>query len=137
MHHPRRVVPKTSKYPHTNLQQTANNSIQVQPTTKSVIQRLLHIYNKKTGKKETLKTLLNNQLTRPIWQKAASNEYGRLMDGNNTNMLGTNTMKPVTLQEIPKNCKITYGTMVCDHRPLKSEPNRCRLVVGGDRLTYV
>ena len=26
--------------------------------------------------------------------------------------------------------------MVCDHRPLKLEPNRCRLVVGGDRLTY-
>ena len=26
--------------------------------------------------------------------------------------------------------------MVCDHRPLKSESNRCRLVVGGDHLIY-
>ena len=26
--------------------------------------------------------------------------------------------------------------MVCDHRPLKSEPYRVRLTVGGDRLTY-
>ena len=26
--------------------------------------------------------------------------------------------------------------MVCDHRPLKTEPNRVRLTVGGDRLDY-
>ena len=58
------------------------------------------------------------------------------MNGNNTNVLGTKTMKPVTLHQIPKDCKITYGTMVCDYRPLKSEPNRCRLVVGGDRHTH-
>ena len=26
--------------------------------------------------------------------------------------------------------------MVCDHRPLKTEKYRCRLVVGGDKLPY-
>ena len=26
--------------------------------------------------------------------------------------------------------------MVCDYRPLKSDPNRVRLTVGGDRLDY-
>ena len=29
---------------------------------------------------------------------------------------------------------ITYARIVCDYRPLKSEPNRTRLTVGGDRL---
>ena len=32
--------------------------------------------------------------------------------------------------------KITYATIVCDHRPLKHEQWRCRLVVGGDKLFY-
>ena len=37
---------------------------------------------------------------------------------------------------IPKDRKITYATFVCDHQPLKPEPNRTRLVVGGDQLEY-
>ena len=101
-----------------------------------MINRLLHIYNKTTGKKETLKSLLNNQLTRSTWNRASSNKYGRLMNGNDDGIKGTKTMEPIALSAIPNDCKITYGTMACDHRPLKSEQNRCRLVVGGDRLTY-
>ena len=32
--------------------------------------------------------------------------------------------------------KTTYASFVCDHRPLKTEPWRVRIVVGGDKLTY-
>ena len=38
--------------------------------------------------------------------------------------------------DIPHSKKVTYASMVCDYRPLKSEPHRCRLVVGGDKLPY-
>ena len=31
--------------------------------------------------------------------------------------------------------KVSYASFVCDHRPLKSEQWRERLVVGGDKLT--
>ena len=31
---------------------------------------------------------------------------------------------------------MTYGNFVCDYRPLKTEPNRVRLTVGGDKLDY-
>jgi len=31
---------------------------------------------------------------------------------------------------------VTYGRIVCDFRPNKSEPNRTRLMVGGDRINY-
>ena len=31
---------------------------------------------------------------------------------------------------------MTYGNFVCDHRPLKTEPLRVRLTVGGDKLEY-
>ena len=131
-----RVIPKSRRHAHSVLKQRANSTIQVRPIAQSLLKRLLHIYNKITGKKETLKSLLNNELTRPTWEKASSNEYGRLMTGNDAGVKGTTTMQPIALTDIPTDCKITYGTMVCDHRPLKSEPNRCRLVVGGDRLTY-
>eukprot|EP00957_Ditylum_brightwellii_P175481 13360035-Ditylum_brightwellii.AAC.1 len=30
----------------------------------------------------------------------------------------------------------TYGSIVCDHRPQKADPNQARLVVGGDQVEY-
>ena len=38
--------------------------------------------------------------------------------------------------QIPPHKKVTYASFVCDHRPLKSEPWKVRLVVGGDKLSY-
>ena len=127
---------RTTMHPHMRLKHCAKTSPNVKPYASSIICRLLHIYNKQTGKKETLRSLLKNAMTNPIWTKASSNEYGRLMNGNEAGILGTNTMEPIALHDIPAHRQVTYGSMVCDHRPLKKEPNRCRLVVGGDRLTY-
>ncbi len=45
-------------------------------------------------------------------------------------------MEPIVRHKVPADNQITYGFMVCDHKPLRKEPNRCQLVVGGDRLTY-
>ena len=94
-----------------------------------------HIYNK-DGKKETLKSLLQNPVTHDVWAKSSSNEYGRLLKGNKYGVTGTNTMTPCALTDIPKNKCVTYGTVVCDHRPNKTEEFRSRLVVGGDKLPY-
>ena len=99
-------------------------------------QLMFHIYNKKTGKKETVRSLLKNPETAIIWSKSASNEFGRLMKGNEAGIKGTNTMEPCHLHEIPSSKAITYGTIVCDERPQKSEMYRSRLVVGGDKLPY-
>ena len=32
--------------------------------------------------------------------------------------------------------KVTYGQYVCDHCHLKPEPNRVRIIVGGDKLIF-
>ena len=37
--------------------------------------------------------------------------------------------------QIPSNQEVTYASFVCDHRPLKLEQWRVRLVVGGDKLS--
>jgi hypothetical protein len=36
--------------------------------------------------------------------------------------------------EVPQNKKVTYANFICDYRPLKTEPHRVRLTVGGDKL---
>ena len=43
-------------------------------------------------------------------------------------------MSFVPKSSIPTDKIVTYACIVCDYRPLKSEPNRTRLTVGGDRL---
>ena len=51
-------------------------------------------------------------------------------------MTGTNTIFFVHIHEIPKDRKISYANFVCNYRPLKSEPYRVRLTIGGDKLEY-
>jgi hypothetical protein len=40
------------------------------------------------------------------------------------------------LKSITKDCKITYGKLVCNFKPNKAEKHWVRLPVGGDRLAY-
>ena len=65
------------------------------------------------------------------WNIALSNEWGRLAQGNKYGVMSTNTIEFVTSHQIPPNRDITYASFVCDHRPLKSEPWRDRIVAGG------
>ena len=47
-------------------------------------------------------------------------------------LLATNTIRFIVLSEVPSDRKLTYVSSVCGHCPLKTEPCRVRLVVGGD-----
>ena len=94
-----------------------------------------HIYNDTTGKRETIDSL-RASVNGSVWERALSNEWGRLADGNKYNVWATNTIEFIFRHEVPANRDVTYASFVCDHRPLKSEPWRVCIVVGGDRLTY-
>ena len=83
-----------------------------------------HIYNKETGKKETIETLRSGKDAH-IWDKAVSNEFGRLAQGNVHGVTATDTIEFISKKDIPHNKKVTYGSYRFDHRPLKPEPNRC------------
>ena len=37
---------------------------------------------------------------------------------------------------MPQGRAVTYANFILDHIPLKTEQNRVRLTVGGDKLTY-
>ncbi len=86
-----------------------------------------HIYNEKTGKRETIDSLLNSP-TRDVWIRAISNEWGRLAQGNNEGVVYQDAIDFISKNDVPKDRDITYAQFVCDHRPLKSEPWRVRIV---------
>jgi hypothetical protein len=92
-----------------------------------------HIYTDQ-GKKEMIDTLLNGT-NGPTWITSLSNEFGRLSQGHDS-VIGTDTIDYIHLSEVPSDNKVTYGNFICDYRPLKSEPYRVRLTVGGDKLPY-
>ena len=94
-----------------------------------------HVYNKHTGVRETIDTLLQGD-SRTIWSNALSNEWDRLADGKLNSVTPTHTIRFIKESEIPKGRKVTYGNFVCDIRPFKEEPNRVRLTVGGEKLEY-
>jgi hypothetical protein len=93
-----------------------------------------HIFDS-TGKKETIDTLLagTNSI---IWDRALSNEFGRLAQGIANRVTATDTIDFIPKSDVPSHKTVTYGNFICDHRPLKTEEHRVRLTVGGDKLPY-
>ena len=89
----------------------------------------MHIYDK-LGRKQSLDSLLFGT-NAAIWMTSMSNEIGRLAQGNKRGLKSTDTIKFIHKDQVPKGQLVTYTAFTCDHRPLKSETHRIRLVVGG------
>ena len=88
------------------------------------------------GRKQTLDNLLASDDGPTKWIPALSNEWSRLAQGNFSGVESTDTIDFISLSQVPSNKKVTYATFACDHRPLKEEKWRIRIVVGGDKLEY-
>ena len=71
-----------------------------------------------------------------IWHTEMSNVWDRLSQGNSHKVKSTDTFEFIHFKDLPLNQKTTYGSFVCNYKPLKSEPYRIRLMAGGDKLTY-
>jgi hypothetical protein len=72
----------------------------------------------------------------PKYKTGFGNEFGRICKGIR-DIQGTNTCFFVELSNVPKDRNITYGKLVCDHKPNKTGKERFRLTVGGDRIDYI
>ena len=106
----------------------------VRPTSHLTNHLANHIFDA-SGKKQTLDSLLQGP-TKTVWQRSASNEFGRLAQGNLHGVKGTNTIQFINKHDLPPNAKATYASFVCDYKPFKAEKHRVRMVVGGNRLDY-
>jgi hypothetical protein len=60
------------------------------------------------------------------WMRSTANEINRLYN--------TNTIRFIRRSNIPKGCKVIYGSFVVDIKDHKEEKERTRLTVGGDQI---
>jgi hypothetical protein len=88
-----------------------------------------------TGKEMQYKDLMKDSILGPLFEIGLSNELDRICQGIH-DVARTNTAFFIDLNSIPKDRKITYGKLLCDFKPNKTEKHRVRLTVGGDRLDY-
>jgi hypothetical protein len=88
-----------------------------------------------TGKEMEYMALMKDPRLQPLWKQGFGNECGRLFQGIR-DIPGTDTCFFIKLTNIPKYRKITYSKIVCDYKPHKTEKERVRLTVGGDKLDY-
>jgi hypothetical protein len=79
--------------------------------------------------------LMKDPIFGPLFEIGLSNELGRICQGIG-DIAGPNTALFIDLHNIPKDRKITYGKLVCDFKPNKTEKHRVRLTVSGDILDY-
>ena len=59
-----------------------------------------------------------------------------MAQGNDHGVLYHDAIDFISKQEVPPKRAVTYASFVLDYRPLKSDPYRVRITVGGDRLIY-
>jgi len=90
--------------------------------------------------------LLKHPSFADTWNTSYANELGRLCQGigrgnqgpKNQRVAGTNTFHPIPYNAIPKDHRneITFTKVVCSVRPDKADPNRTRITIGGNRISY-
>ena len=82
------------------------------------------------------KHLIVYPITREVWERLASNEFGRLVKRLKRGIEGTETMQLIQMNDVPHDKTVTYARFLCDYRPQKEEKELIRITVGGDRLEY-
>jgi len=85
------------------------------------------------------KQLIANPKRRATWAHSYGNELGRLAQGMPGHNTGSNTIKFSHKTQVPRERAkdVTYSLITTLIRPEKiDEPNRTRLVAGGDRVHF-
>ena len=103
------------------------------------VHQALAVLDKQSGKMLNYRQLLRHPDYKKPWRISSANEFGRLANGMGGRIKNpTKTIRFIRRDDIPKDRRkdVTYGQFVCTERPEKSETNRSRLVIGGDRINY-
>jgi hypothetical protein len=97
------------------------------------------VLDEETGKMLNYRDLLRHPKYKEAWSKSSANEFGRLAQGVGGRVEGTETIFFIHKHEVPSDRfkDVTYASFVCTVRPQKlDEPNRTRLVIGGNNTNY-
>jgi hypothetical protein len=87
------------------------------------------------------KRLMHDPATAEVWQTDFGKDFGGMAQGDcKTGQKETNSVFVMTHKEIDiakaAGHKWTYARIVVDNRPQKDNPNRIRIAVGGNLITY-
>ena len=105
----------------------------------------LPVLDEATGQTLEYRQLRQHPDFHKVWNHSYANELGRLCQGIGTSPDGTSKLIKVTdsffviqFENIPadRRSEITYTKVVCKVRPEKSDPNRTRITIGGNRITF-
>lgn len=100
---------------------------------------IYHVYDT-SGNKIKIEELINGTKNmhgedKQVWNDGLSNEIGQITQGNDAGVTYQDCCEFIYHHEVPTHKKVTYAYFIADYRPLKPEPYRLQLVVGGDKLT--
>ena len=96
------------------------------------------VLDAKTGELLEYRHLLRSAAHKEIWGAAFGKEIGRLAQGLPGVVEGTDTVDFIDKDSVPADRwkDVTYARIVCNYRPEKSDPNRVRITVGGNKINY-
>jgi hypothetical protein len=126
------VIEEEQPPQHRTRSQTARHSAHM---VKS-IRMVNSVIHPTTGAKMDYRGLISDEETFPIWDRAAANECGRLVQGVDGRIEGSITIYVIPRSAVPQLKTVTYGRFVVDVQPNKEEVHRVRLTVGGNLIKY-
>ena len=94
------------------------------------------VFHPDTGKEIKYLQAITKGPNKDIWNKAASNEFGRLAQGVANRLKGTGTIFFIDPKKLPIGKIPTYARFLIDIRPNKEEKHRVRITVGGNMIEY-
>ena len=96
------------------------------------------VLDEETGDFLDYRHLVKHLNHKKVWGGAFGKEVGRLAQGLPGIVKGSNTLNFVFKHEIPPDRfkEVTYARIVCNYRPEKKDPNRCRITVGSNMVNY-
>jgi hypothetical protein len=96
------------------------------------------VYDEQTKNYLNYRQLICNSKYKEVWLKSAANKFGRLAQGIQGRVKGTDTIRFIRKDKVPPDRwkDIKYGSFTCDMKPNKEEKERTRLTAGGDCINY-
>jgi hypothetical protein len=80
--------------------------------------------------------LIQDDAMSKIWLRSDANKFGRLAQGADNHIEGSNNINFITRNVMPQCKTVTYGRVVVDMHPNMSEVHRVCLVAGGNLIQY-
>jgi hypothetical protein len=116
---------------------SANNAIPLGNNHWTKTTMMNAVLHPASGKVIQYKDIMQHRTLGPKYKTGFDNKLGRLCQGIR-DIQGTNTCFFVELSNIPKHRKPHMENLfaITNHKPNKTEKERVRLTVGGDRLDY-